>query len=210
MSGSAFELFVHRFVPAEEGVERPALVLLHGTGGNEDDLIPLGRMLLPGAALLSPRGRVLENGMPRFFRRIAEGVFDVEDLHARGAELAEFLIAARASYGLDRGLIAVGFSNGANIAAGMMLEGRDLFRAAVLIRPMVPFEPEHPIALPATPVWIGAGRLDPIARPELSERLVDLLRAAGAVVTLHWESTGHQIGIREVRVAGEWLASLEM
>jgi phospholipase/carboxylesterase/glyoxalase family protein len=205
---AALQQFVHRFVPAETGVDRPALLMLHGTGGNEDDLLPLGRMLAPGAALLSPRGRVLENGAPRFFRRLAEGVFDLEDLRVRTVELADFIAAAGQAYGLGRGLIAVGFSNGANIAASILLEGRDLFRAAILIRPMVPFAPDSAARLPGTPVWIGAGRNDPTVRPGESERLAELLRAVGAAVTIHWEAAGHSIGAGEVRAAREWLAVL--
>src|SRR5439155_19923674 len=126
-----------------------------------------------------------------FFRRLAEGVFDVRDLHARSAELAEWIAAATEAYGLERGLVAAGFSNGANIAAGTLLEGRALFRAAILIRPMVPFVPEAPGEVGPVPVWIGAGRVDPVATPEHSEKLAELLRAAGASVTLHWESLGH-------------------
>jgi predicted esterase len=135
--------FVHKFVATDPEVPNPVtLLLLHGTGGSETDLLPLGHALWPGAALLSPRGRVLENGMPRYFRRLAEGVFDVEDLKVRTDELAEFITAAAKWYRVSAAhLVAVGYSNGANIAASLPLRHPRLLRAAVLFRPMVPYEP---------------------------------------------------------------------
>ena len=199
--------FAHRFVPAP-GASRDTLLLLHGTGGNEDDLIPLGRQLAPGAALLSPRGKVLERGMPRFFRRLAEGVFDVPDLLARTHELAEFVRAASAQYGLDAGaLTAVGFSNGANVAASVLLLHPGLLRRAVLFRAMVPFEPEAPPALAGTRVFMGSGRQDPIVPASNSERLAGLLREAGADVTLAWQPTGHNLTQEDVDAARRWLTA---
>ena len=148
----------------------------------------------------------MERGMPRFFRRIAEGVFDQEDLARRTADLAEFVAGAVATYGLDRdGIVAAGFSNGANIAASLLLRRPDVLRAAVLLSPMVPFEPAPLPDLTGTPVFIGAGRADPIAPPAESERLAGLLRRCGAAVTLHWEPGGHSIGDREVAAARTWL-----
>src|SRR5262249_44741086 len=147
------------------------LLLLHGTGGDEEDLIPLGRALLPGAGLLSPRGKVLERGAPRFFRRLAEGVFDQEDLARRTAELASFIGAAVKSYELDPdGIVAVGFSNGANIAASLLLRRPGLLRAAVLLSPMVPFELATLPDLSGTAIFIGGGRRDPIATPAGTQR----------------------------------------
>ena len=131
--------FVHRFLPPEDE-SGPTLLLLHGTGGNEEDLIPLGEALAPGAAVLSPRGKVSEHGAPRFFRRLAEGVFDHEDLLFRTHELADFVEAAAEEYGFDRSkLVAVGYSNGANVAGSTILLHPGLLRAAVLFRAMVPF-----------------------------------------------------------------------
>jgi predicted esterase len=200
--------FTHRFIPAGAGGPACTLLLLHGTGGNEDDLLPLGRMLLPGAALLSPRGRVLERGMPRFFRRLAEGVFDLEDLRARAAELAGFVRTAAATYAFDPArVVAVGFSNGANIAASLLLLHPGVLAGAVLFRPMVPLVPERPPDLAGVPVFIAAGRGDPIVPPEEPERLAALLRAAGAVIALHWEAAGHGLAGGEVDAAGVWLAA---
>lgn len=208
VSGDALG-FVHRYVPPAAGGELAGsvtLLLLHGTGGDEDDLVSLGRTLLPGAGLLSPRGKVLERGAPRFFRRIAEGVFDQEDLARRTDELAEFVAAAAATYQLDRtGIVAVGFSNGANIAASLLLRRPGLLRAAVLLSPMVPFEPESPPDLAGTSVFIGAGRADPVSPPAQAERLAELLREAGADVALHWEPGGHTVTRSEVDAAREWL-----
>ncbi len=198
--------FVHRFVPAEES-GAPTLLLLHGTGGNEDDLLPLGRMIDDRAALLSPRGKVLEHGMPRFFRRLAEGVFDHEDLVNRTHELAGFIKQANDGYDLDSGpLYAVGFSNGANIAASLLLLHPGLLAGAVLLRAMMPFEPETPPDLSGTPVYLAAGRSDQIVPPEDTERLAELLREAGAEVTLDWQTGGHGIGRAEVEAARSWFA----
>jgi len=199
--------FIHRYRPAAPGPEgRVTLLLLHGTGGNEDDLLPLGRMLLPGAGLLSPRGKVLEHGMPRFFRRLAEGVFDQEDLARRTTELAEFIEAAVAAYRLDRdGIAALGFSNGANIAASLLLRVPGLLRAAVLLSPMLPYEPEAQPDLAGTSVFIGAGRSDPIAPPAQVDRLAHVLRAGGAAVTVSWDPGGHAITPALVSAARRWL-----
>jgi predicted esterase len=208
VSGDALG-FIHRYVPPAAGAELASsttLLLLHGTGGNEEDLIPLGRALLPGAGLLSLRGKVLERGAPRFFRRLAEGVFDQEDLARRTEELAQFIGAAAKTYELDRdGIVAVGFSNGANIAASLLLRRPGLVRGAVLLSPMVPFEPDAPPDLAGTSVFIGAGRADPIAPPEQAEHLAEMLRRAGATVTIHWEPSGHAVTEGEVGAARQWL-----
>ena len=198
--------FAHRYVPAE-GDDANTLLLLHGTGGDENDLLPLGRMLDPGAALLSPRGKVLEHGMPRFFRRLAEGVFDEEDLVRRTHELAGFVEEAAREYGLDGGRIwAVGFSNGANIAASLLLLHPGLLAGAVLLRAMVPFEPDVTPDLAGTQVYLAAGRSDTMIPPENTEKLAKLLRNAGADVTLDWQPGGHGIGRAEVEAARRWLA----
>lgn len=208
VSGEALG-FVHRYIPplAEgELAGGTTLLVLHGTGGDEEDLIPLGRALLPGAGILSPRGKVLERGMPRFFRRLAEGVFDQEDLATRTAELAEFIAAATKTYQLPPdGIVAVGFSNGANIAASLLLRRPGVLRGAVLLSPMVPFEVDAPPDLRGTSIFIGAGRSDAIAPLAQAERLAELLRHAGARVTLHHEAGGHAIAPGEVEAAKRWI-----
>jgi len=199
--------FIHRFAPGKPGAKR-TLLLLHGTGGDEHDLEPLGDLLDPDAAQLAPRGPVLEHGMPRFFRRLSEGVFDLEDLRNRTRDLAEFIGMAATRYGFDPGsVMAVGFSNGANIAASLLLSNPGVLAGAVLLSPMVPFEPGPAAAPIQAPVFIGAGRADAIARPEQAERLAALLAERGADVTLHWHPGGHGIDRGTVDAAREWLAT---
>lgn len=208
MSGDALG-FVHRYIPPLAGAElagSTTLLLLHGTGGDEEDLLPLGRALLPGAGMLSPRGKVLEPGAPRFFRRLAEGVFDQEDLALRTDELADFVDAAAKTYRIDRDrIVAVGFSNGANIAASVLLRRAGLLRAAVLLSPMLLFEPENLPNVTSTSVFIGAARADPIAPVAQAGRLANLLTQAGADVTLHWESGGHAVTEHEIGAARQWI-----
>ena len=199
--------FEYRVEPAA-GATR-TLLLLHGTGADENDLIPLGRALDPTANLLSPRGKVLENGMPRFFRRLAEGVFDVEDLKARTHELAAFVRTAVEKHDLaGTRLVAVGFSNGANIAASALLLHPDLLRAAVLLRAMVPFEPEDAPDLHGVDVFIGAGRADPLIDPAATQRLIEILEGAGASLEVVWNPGGHQLDPAEVHQARQWLTGI--
>ena len=198
--------FIHEFVP---GASNRTLLLLHGTGGNERDLIPLGRELDPRAALLSPRGKILENGMPRFFRRIAEGVFDLEDLKKRTNELADFVAAAAQHYGFaSDNVVAVGYSNGANIAASMLLLRPETLRAAILFRAMVPLVPDNLPDLSSVRVWIGAGNQDPIIPTSETQRLVELLRSAGADVTIRFFNAGHGLTNSEVETSDRWLKDL--
>jgi phospholipase/carboxylesterase len=198
--------FRHRFIATSQP-EAPTLLLLHGTGGNENDLLELGSALISDAALLSPRGNVLENGMPRFFRRLAEGVFDQKDLAFRTDELARFVEAASAYYGFDRQrVVAVGYSNGANIAASLLLRRPGLLAGAVLFHPMVPFVPEAPPDLKGTSVFIGAGQNDPIVPVANTTELASLLQAAGAEVFLHWHQGGHSLTSDEVEAAQQWLS----
>jgi phospholipase/carboxylesterase len=198
--------FIHEFVP---GTSSRTLLLLHGTGGNEHDLLPLGRVLDPTAALLSPRGKILENGMPRFFRRLAEGVFDLEDLKKRTHELADFVAASAKQYhfAADQ-LVAVGYSNGANIAASMLLLRPETFRTAILFRAMVPLMPETLPDLSSAHVWIGAGNQDPIIPASGAQRLVELLRRAQADVTIRFLDAGHGLTNDEVGIARDWLVKL--
>jgi len=200
--------FVHQFVPAQSP-SLPTLLLLHGTGGDENDLLPLGQALAPGAALLSPRGKILENGMPRFFRRLAMGVFDEQDLRFRTQELVEFVRAASDRYGFDlRNVVAVGYSNGANIAGSMMLLYPQALRAALLLSPMLPLKPEQMPNLKSVAVFVAAGRADSIVAPENTEQLVSLLEQAGADVTEHWHQGGHELTQSAIDAAHHWLARL--
>jgi phospholipase/carboxylesterase len=195
--------FIHEFVP---GKSKRTLLLLHGTGGNERDLIPLGRELDPNASLLSPRGKVLENGMPRFFRRLAEGVFDLEDLQKRTHELADFVTSAAQRYEINiKRIVAVGYSNGANIAASMLLLRPEILQAAILFRAMVPLIPETKPDLTSAGVWIGAGTHDPIIPASNTKELVELLRSAGADVTIRFFQSGHELTSDDVDLAREWL-----
>jgi phospholipase/carboxylesterase/glyoxalase family protein len=195
--------FAHRFLPGSPSL--PVLLLLHGTGGDESDLLPLGEGLLPGAPRLSPRGKVLENGMPRFFRRLAEGVFDLDDLRKRTDELADFVEAATEAYGLNgHRMIAVGLSNGANIAASMLLLRPGTLGGALLIRPMVPLVPETLPDLRGVSVQINAGQVDPLVPPPQSESLAQLLTDAGASVKLHWIAGGHALTREDLEAGREW------
>jgi phospholipase/carboxylesterase len=198
--------FIHEFMP---GSSKRTLLLLHGTGGNGHDLIPLGCEIDPAAAILSPRGKVLENGMPRFFRRLAEGIFDEEDLKRRTHELADFVGAAAQhhEFAADE-IVAVGYSNGANIAASLLLLRPETLRAAILFRAMVPLVPEKLPDLSSARVWIGAGNQDPIIPTSETQRLVDLLRSARADVTIRFVNAGHSLTKAEVETASLWLAGL--
>src|SRR5947207_6979817 len=196
--------FIHDFVP---GSSSRTLLLLHGTGGNERDLIPLGRELDPNAALLSPSGKVLENGMPRFFRRLAEGVFDLEDLKYRANELADFVAAAahRYSFASDN-TVAVGYSNGANIAAALLLLRPEIIHRAILFRAMVPLIPDTLPDLSFVRVWIGAGDQDPIVPASEAKRMAELLRRARADVTIRFANAGDGLTNHDVEAARDWLA----
>ncbi|WP_409343327.1 alpha/beta hydrolase [Paenibacillus sp. MBLB4367] len=185
--------------------DTPTLVLFHGTGGTEHDLLPLAELISPESAVLSVRGNVLENGMPRFFRRLAEGVFDEEDLIFRTKEVNDFLDQAAAEYGFDRSnVVAVGYSNGANIAGSLLFHYKNALKGAILHHPMVP---RRGIAVPdlsGTPIFIGAGENDPICSARETEELQGLLSGAGASVAVHWERHGHQLTATEVQAAAAW------
>ncbi len=196
---------IHRFEPAT--VKRPPLLLLHGTGGNEDDLLPLGLAVAPGAALLSPRGKVLENGMPRFFRRLSEGVFDFADVRQRAGELAGFVREARAAYGLAAP-IAVGFSNGANIAAAMLMLEEGVLAGAVLLRAMVPLDGPPAVRADNLPVLMLSGAADPIIPAANAQALADILKAQGANVDFRVLPASHGLTQTDVNITAQWLQAL--
>ena len=216
--------FKHRFVPSpylkqqhttsnlnqkqkiKDNNDSLTLLLLHGTGGNEDDLIPVGQMLSSSASLLSPRGKVLENGMPRFFKRLAEGVFDMEDLKFRTKELADFVKDASKEYSFNLNkTIAVGFSNGANIAASLLLSYPEILKGAILFRAMVPFIPHSLPVLSDKKVLLSAGTFDPIVSKSQIEGLLNILQKSGADVTLKWQQSGHNLTQKDIFDAKEWL-----
>jgi len=195
--------FIYNFVPASAAGCAP-LLLLHGTGGDENDLIALGARLSPGAALLSPRGKVLENGMPRFFRREAEGVWDLEDFSRRTAELAGFVRTATQAYDLEPP-IALGFSNGANMAWSLLLRDPELVSGAVLMRAMLPFDPRPLPDLTGIPVLILAGADDPLVPVDQAALLAALLGEAGAEVTYEVVQAGHGLSGDDLSLATRWL-----
>lgn len=189
--------------------DAPVLVTLHGTGADEHDLVPLARAVAPGSAILSPLGKVRENGMPRWFRRHAEGVFDEDDLRRRAAELAGFLEAACERYDLPRDrLVALGFSNGANIGAALLLLYPRVLSGAVLLRAMVPVVPDELPDLTGVPVLLAAGRRDPLIPAEGVRRLEGVLTEAGAAVRVAWSNGGHGLEPDEPRLVHDFLQGL--
>ena len=203
--------FTHVHVaPAAGSSDSRTILLLHGTGGNERDLLDIGATIAPGARLLGVRGQVLEGGMPRFFRRMAEGVFDEADIIRRSADLAVFVSDAASEYGFDATqVIALGFSNGANIAAAMMLLNPDVLAGGMLIRAMVPLVPAATPSLAGAQVIMIEGTMDPLIPRANAEQLAAMLRDAGAAVTVHWEPSGHGLTPTDVAVARSWYAALE-
>lgn len=200
--------FTYRFEAGAQA-EAPPLLLLHGTGGDENDLLQLGQMMSSGSALLSPRGRVLENGMPRFFRRFSEGRFDEEDVRYRAVELGDFVSYARDRYGIGAP-IAVGFSNGANIAAALLLTRPETLAGAVLLRAMVPLSDPPAVDLDGKPVLILSGRQDPIVPADNARRLSTILSKAGAKVGHQILPTGHQLSQTDIALARTWLADVAL
>lgn len=204
MRPSSQELgFIHRF---ESGSSGDTLLVLHGTGGDENDMIPLARQMAPGSNLLSPRGQVLEHGMPRFFRRLEVGVFDEADLVRRAGDLGRFVRAASERYGFDPARVrALGYSNGANTAAALLLLDPGLLAGAALLRAVLPLEPPRPPNLSGKPVLIAAGRRDPFAPIERVEALASRLKEAGASVDLRWSDRGHELAPEEIDATADWL-----
>jgi phospholipase/carboxylesterase len=195
--------FIHRFEPGD--ANRPPVLLLHGTGGDENDLVAIGSMVAPGAALLSPRGKVLEGGMPRFFRRLAEGVFDEDDVRKRADELADFVVDARKAYGLAAP-VALGFSNGANIVAAILMRRPDVLSGAALLRAMVPLKDAPMGDLAGKPVLILSGAMDPIVPAENAARLAALLKDAGARVDHRALPAGHGLSQADLTIARDWFS----
>jgi phospholipase/carboxylesterase len=197
--------FEHRF-EAASNLAAPSLLLLHGAGGDEHTLLPLGRAIAPGAALLSPRGRVLEHGMARFFRRLDEGGFDQADLARRTDELAGFIDTSVTMYPvLKSRLVVVGFSNGANIATSLLLRHPEKVAGVIVLRGMVPFVPEPTVDLLRKPVLVSNGIEDPIVGTDEVEELADIFRSANADLTLHWERAGHVLAQGDVLMAFDWI-----
>jgi phospholipase/carboxylesterase len=208
--------FIHKFIPSNVKVERKSggkdestFLLLHGTGGNEEDLIPVAREISTGAAILSPRGKILEDGIAaRFFRRLAEGVFDLEDLRFRTNELANFVNNASKTYGFDlQHVIALGYSNGANIASSMLLLHPEVLSAAILFRPMVPFVPNSLPDLSNKYIFMSSGLYDPLIPKQDAEKLFSLFKSAGAKVSISWQNSGHELVMEDVKKAKEWFYS---
>jgi len=200
--------FMHRY-KAPMGNSSRTILALHGTGGDENSLFSMAEALDPDAGILSVRGKVLENGAPRFFRRLAEGVFDLEDLTVRTHELADFIDSARVVYDFDADcVVAAGYSNGANIAASLLFLRPDVLSAAVLLRAMTPFEPEQRHDLSAKQVFISEGKFDQLVPHDNAEHLAHLFREQGAQVTLRWNDLDHRLGRSEIDAARDWLAQV--
>ncbi|MDW0157908.1 MAG: alpha/beta hydrolase [Nitrososphaeraceae archaeon] len=200
--------FIHRFISANSKAKKSSLtlLLLHGTGGTEDDLIPLGNELTPDASILSVRGKVLENGMPRFFRRLEEGVFDLEDLKMRTDELADFILKSSSIYDFDlKRLVAVGYSNGANIAASLLLRRPEVLAGAILFRAMVPFVPDVLPDLSKKSIILLEGMRDPIVSKQEAESLLKIFNKAHSNVTIKWQGSGHNLTKEDIDSAKEWL-----
>ncbi|MGA7368146.1 MAG: alpha/beta hydrolase [Nitrososphaeraceae archaeon] len=203
--------FIHRFLASEHNKRDRSLtlLLLHGTGGDENDLIQIARMMDPvGASILSPRGKVLENDLPRFFRRLSEGVFDIKDLKFRTHELADFIQNASKLYKFDlEHLVAVGYSNGANIAASMLLLRPEILAGSILFRAMIPFVLDSVPNLSGKYIFMSAGLHDPIVPSRGTKGLFDLLKKTGSNVSLKWQNSGHELTQRDVIEAREWLSA---
>ena len=200
--------FVHRFISANSKAKKSSLtlLLLHGTGGTEDDLIPLGNELTPDASILSVRGKVLENGMPRFFRRLEEGVFDLEDLKMRTDELADFILRCSSIYDFDlKRLVAVGYSNGANIGASLLLRRPEVLAGAILFRAMVPFVPDVLPDLSKKSIILLEGIRDPIVSKQEAESLLKIFNKARSNVTIQWQDSGHNLTQQDIDSAKGWL-----
>ena len=200
--------FIHRFIPADSKAKKSSLtlLLLHGTGGTEEDLIPLGNELATDASILSVRGKVLENGMPRFFRRLEEGVFDLEDLKMRTDELADFIVKSSLTYDFNlKRLVAVGYSNGANIGASLLLRRPEVLAGAILFRAMVPYVPNVLPDLSKKSIILLEGLRDPIVSKQEAENLLKIFNKARSNVTIQWQGSGHNLAQEDIDSAKGWL-----
>ena len=187
--------------------ESPAIFLFHGTGGDENQFFDLAGQLLPGARRVAPRGDVSEHGALRYFRRTGEGVYDMEDLARATGKMAGFVRAWKEET-QPSSVIGLGYSNGANILASVLFAEPGLFDGAVLMHPLIPFEPQVDGSLDGTKVLMTAGRRDPICPPALTERLEADLRNLGAAVELLWHDGGHEVRPAEIYGAQAFLASI--
>lgn len=197
------DAYVHKVLPGRPG--GPLLFVFHGTGGDEDQFLTLGRELMPEATIVSPRGDVSEQGFARFFRRTAEGVYDMADLARASAKMAGF-VAAHAAAARPSAVFGLGYSNGANILASTIFARPALFDAAVLMHPLIPFEPAVDGSLAGKRILITAGRRDPICPPNLTSRLESWLRAAGADVIVDWHDGAHEVRPDEIEAAKLFLS----
>jgi phospholipase/carboxylesterase len=196
----------HIFVQGQSK-NAPTLLLLHGTGGNERDLLPLAEIIAPNASVLGVKGNVMENGMPRFFRRLAEGIFDEEDLIIRTEQLHDFVTESAIQYGFDRNqVVAIGYSNGANIAASLLYHYEHSLAGAILFHAMVPRNGVTIPELNGIPIFIGAGKRDPLIMPSQTKQLATHLQGSGAAITEYWTDGGHQLLMEEVEQAKIWFA----
>ena len=197
------EDFIHKYLPKKGNKKKVTFLLLHGTGGDENDLIPVAEMISEDTSILSPRGKVLENGMPRYFRRLEEGVFDLEDLKFRTDELADFLEHMTKKYDIET-LVALGYSNGANMAASLLLQRPESLVGAILFRVMVPFEPPKLPSLTGKKILMSCGNLDPLIPQIMSRKLHEMLEKSGALVSMNWVDAGHGLVQGDVERAREW------
>jgi phospholipase/carboxylesterase len=195
---------IHKFIKGTNP-KKPTLLLLHGTGGDENDLLPIGKMIDGESSILSVRGEVIENGMPRFFRRIAPGVFDEQDLMYRTSQLNDFIDQASKTYDFDRGdVVAVGYSNGANIAANMLMQIPYSLSGAILMHPMLPRKDGVVPVLKGIQVLITAGNSDPIVPLASTQALKKILEENGAEISLSWFKFGHKLSSEEIQFIIKW------
>ncbi|RFC67886.1 MULTISPECIES: alpha/beta hydrolase [Mesorhizobium] len=200
------ESYIHATLPGTPG--GPLLFVFHGTGGDEHQLVSLGKELVPAATIVSPRGDVSEFGAARFFRRTGEGVYDMADLARAVAKMKGF-VEAHVAAAKPSEVFGLGYSNGANILAATLFAAPELFDAVALFHPLIPFEPEVSGSLAGRKVLITAGRRDPICPPQMTSRLDAYLRADGADVTLDWHEGGHELRPNEIEAARKFFSSTD-
>ncbi len=196
----------HFFQKSTNPEEKRVLLLFHGTGGNEMDLIPLAERILPGVSYLGIRGNVIEHGMPRFFKRLSEGIFDEADIKLRAHELDSFIREAATSFGFSsENVMALGYSNGANIITALNFLHPGLISTSLLLRPMTPLVPANAPDLSNSNVWLSFGSVDPLMPPGEIEKLSGLYTEYGANLTVNIEQAGHQLVQNDLTKASEFL-----